>query len=232
MPRGNLIQVRRGSKSEWNNIDPVLANGELGFEVDSGRLKIGNGVESWTELDYIGSSENLIRVKNTAGSALQKGQAVYFNGYDSENNVPTVGLYISNNTISEKLFAGLISDYTSNGDYGFIVNFGMLNSINTTGSISNISSGTESWSSGDILYVNEYEYGKLTKIKPDKNIVLVGIVAHANVSGSILVRSLISPRLSQLNEINFGTLSHDNIIKYNSNTSNWSNSPELDGGVV
>jgi hypothetical protein len=232
MPRENLIQVRRGSKSEWTSVDPTLSSGEIGFETDTYRLKIGNGSSSWTELDYIGSSEDLIRVKNISGSSIQKGQAVYFSGYDTYNNVPTIAPYISNNTISEKLFAGLISDYASDGDYAFIINFGMINSINTTGATSNIASGNETWSSGDILYVNQHEYGKLTKVKPDKNIVLVGIIVHANASGSILVRSSISPRLSQLNEINFGNLSDDNIIKYNSNTSNWYNSPELDGGVI
>ncbi len=232
MPRGNLIQIRRGSKSEWTSADPILSSGEIGFESDTYRLKVGNGSDSWTELDYIGSKEDLLRVKNSSGSSIQKSQAVYFNGYDTYDDVPTIAPYISDNTISEKLFAGLISDYTSDGDYAFVVSFGMINSIDTTGATSNIASGNETWNSGDILYVSPHEYGKLTKIKPQKNIILVGIIIHANSSGCILVRSSISPRFSQLNEVHFEFLSNDHIVKYNSDTSHWSNSSELDGGTI
>jgi len=159
MPRQNLIQIRRGTKSQWISVNPVLESGEPGLETDTGRFKFGDGIKNWDSLDYVGTTENLIRVQNATGYAIQKGQAVYINGFDSYLNVPTVSPYISNGTISEQLFIGLISDYVSNGDYGFIVNFGSISGLNTTGSISNISNGNESWAIGDILYVHPTDYG-------------------------------------------------------------------------
>jgi hypothetical protein len=41
MPRKNNIQIRKGTSSDWNSVNPVLASGEPGFETDSNRLKIG-----------------------------------------------------------------------------------------------------------------------------------------------------------------------------------------------
>ena len=47
------IQVRRDTKANWEDVNPILAVGELGFEVDNNRLKIGNGVSAWKTLPYI-----------------------------------------------------------------------------------------------------------------------------------------------------------------------------------
>jgi hypothetical protein len=233
MPRQSLIQLRRGSKSQWVTANPILDSGELGLETDSGRLKIGDGSKAWIFLDYIGTSENLTKIKNNTGYAIQKGQAVYISGNDSYLNTPSVSPYLSNGSISEQLFCGLMSDYVSNTDYGFVINFGILSGLNTTGSISNIADGSESWIAGDTLYVHPSDYGKLTKNKPEKNIILVGMVTFANsTSGNILVRSFINPRLSQLNEIYFNSVSNHDLIQYDQPNSRWRNINELDGGIV
>ena len=50
------IQMRRGLKSEWESADPILSDGEIGVERDTGDFKIGNGVKSWSELDYANTS--------------------------------------------------------------------------------------------------------------------------------------------------------------------------------
>lgn len=47
------IQLRRGTATWWLEVDPVLAAGEPGFETDSGMMKVGNGLSTWTELPYI-----------------------------------------------------------------------------------------------------------------------------------------------------------------------------------
>ena len=44
--------LRRATSANWASADPVLAEGELGFEVDTGKMKIGDGVKTWTALDY------------------------------------------------------------------------------------------------------------------------------------------------------------------------------------
>ena len=58
------IQIRRGPSSEWLLVDPILSEGEIGFETDTKRVKVGDGQSIWSSLEYvadvIGASANLI----------------------------------------------------------------------------------------------------------------------------------------------------------------------------
>jgi len=47
------IQVRRGTASQWTTSNPVLSAGELGFETDTTKFKIGDGTTNWAGLDYL-----------------------------------------------------------------------------------------------------------------------------------------------------------------------------------
>jgi hypothetical protein len=46
------IQFRRGLASEWTTTNPILAEGEVGVEIDTLQLKIGDGVQEWVDLPY------------------------------------------------------------------------------------------------------------------------------------------------------------------------------------
>jgi hypothetical protein len=46
------VQFRRGTASEWSAANPVLAQGEAGYEYDTGKFKIGTGVLAWNSLSY------------------------------------------------------------------------------------------------------------------------------------------------------------------------------------
>jgi microcystin-dependent protein len=48
----NTIQVRRGAAASWTASNPVLAQGELAYETDTGKLKIGDGLTHWVSLAY------------------------------------------------------------------------------------------------------------------------------------------------------------------------------------
>lgn len=50
------FQLRRGLKATWERNNPVLAYGEPGFEKETFKLKIGNGVLAWNDLPYISGS--------------------------------------------------------------------------------------------------------------------------------------------------------------------------------
>lgn len=49
-----IIQFRRGKAAEWTQVNPILREGEPGFEIDLGGLKIGDGITPWNELEYAG----------------------------------------------------------------------------------------------------------------------------------------------------------------------------------
>ena len=46
------IQFRRDSASAWTSVNPILSQGEAGFEFDTGRFKVGNGLSPWNSLPY------------------------------------------------------------------------------------------------------------------------------------------------------------------------------------
>jgi hypothetical protein len=46
------IQFRRGTTAEWAAANPILAQGEVGVNLDGNRFKVGTGLTSWNYLDY------------------------------------------------------------------------------------------------------------------------------------------------------------------------------------
>ena len=46
------IQTRRGTAATWTSTNPTLAAGEIGFESDTGKFKIGTGSTAWASLAY------------------------------------------------------------------------------------------------------------------------------------------------------------------------------------
>ena len=61
----NRIQLRRDGAQQWANVNPVLAQGELGIELDTSRLKIGDGVTPWNSLKYERPLETESNTANT-----------------------------------------------------------------------------------------------------------------------------------------------------------------------
>ena len=47
-------QLRRGNSSVWTKNNPLLAAGEPGYELDTHKIKIGDGTSYWKDLPYIG----------------------------------------------------------------------------------------------------------------------------------------------------------------------------------
>jgi len=54
------MQQRRGTAAQWTSANPVLGSGEIGFETDSDRFKIGNGTSVWTALPYFSDADLII----------------------------------------------------------------------------------------------------------------------------------------------------------------------------
>jgi len=46
------MQQRRGTAATWTAADPILAAGEIGFEIDTNKFKIGDGSNRWAQLTY------------------------------------------------------------------------------------------------------------------------------------------------------------------------------------
>ena len=47
------IKFRRDTSANWTSVNPIPAQGEPCYETDTGKLKIGNGSDSYTTLPYV-----------------------------------------------------------------------------------------------------------------------------------------------------------------------------------
>jgi hypothetical protein len=66
-----VIQVKRGSASSWTSANTVLAAGEIGFETDTKKMKVGDGSTAWNSLGYTVTDGDISGV--TAGTGLSGG---------------------------------------------------------------------------------------------------------------------------------------------------------------
>jgi len=67
------IQIRRGTAANWTSTNPTLAEGELGYETDTGKLKAGDGSTAWTGLSYVsgtGANGTVTSVDVSGGTGL------------------------------------------------------------------------------------------------------------------------------------------------------------------
>ena len=49
----DIIQIRRDTSSNWTSANPTLAQGELGVETNTSKVKVGTGSTAWTSLGYL-----------------------------------------------------------------------------------------------------------------------------------------------------------------------------------
>lgn len=56
------IQLRRGDAADWTSTNPILAEGEVGVEIDTLKLKVGNGTDNWNTLPYLVSAGTVTSV--------------------------------------------------------------------------------------------------------------------------------------------------------------------------
>jgi len=74
MPSKAIIQFRRDTSANWTSTNPVLSSGEVGYETDTKRFKIGDGTTVWGSLTYNSSG---LTVSATAPASPNEGSQWY-----------------------------------------------------------------------------------------------------------------------------------------------------------
>ena len=85
------IQLRRDTASNWTSVDPTLAVGELGYETDTGKMKLGDGSTSWTSLGYYYFTADLADLSDVTISSAQDGDFLRWNGVAWINDAVNLG---------------------------------------------------------------------------------------------------------------------------------------------
>ncbi|NDB60510.1 hypothetical protein EB001_18990 [bacterium] len=123
MPVNDLITIRKGTASEWSSSNPVLASGELGFDLSNNILKIGDGSSAWNSLNNhshssINISDFTESVQDIVGSGfLVAGTGIVLDYNDSANTL-TISSSGTGGGVSITNFSDnriLTSDGTSTG---------------------------------------------------------------------------------------------------------------------
>ena len=117
------IQFRRDTAANWTSVNPTLQSGELGFESNTGKFKIGNGSSSWTALSYASILPNDIGElsQDAVNSALTMGEGILKN-YD--DNANTLTLYVDSNsvqTVVRDTHSNFVADTTTIYDEGVLL---------------------------------------------------------------------------------------------------------------
>jgi hypothetical protein len=162
--------------------------------------------------------EQFYRIK--CQGAITKGQVVSFAGTLGSSG-GLVGKAATGLTKDQAQYVlGVAAESGNNNEWIFVVSFGEVKNINTTG-------GAENWVQGDELYYNPAVTGGLTKIKPavPNAIVLMAAVVNVGTNNGILfVRVTYGSVLGGTDgNVQFGTLNNLDVIQYNSTAQRWEN---------
>lgn len=101
------FQFRRANASAWTASNPTLAAGELGYELDTGKFKIGNGSTAWNSLVYAANSSGIETLTNktiSLGSNIITGTLEQFNSALSDQDFATLA---GTETLTNKTFPSL-----------------------------------------------------------------------------------------------------------------------------
>ena len=115
------IQLRRDTLTNWSTNNPTLAEGEMGLEKDTGRWKVGNGLDTWNALPY--SNAQASESNPLALGIVAQGTSTRYARQDHVH--PTTGLGLTSGTLAQFAattsaeLAGVISDETGSGSLVF-----------------------------------------------------------------------------------------------------------------
>jgi hypothetical protein len=188
----------------WNSSDGTanlrLKGGTINLQVGEDSVaRVVNGTTS----NLLRADYKVVKIIGAQGQRLQ------------------IGLALANNDANSKDTIGLVAENINNNQEGFIMTSGVLDEINTTGSLQG-----ETWLDGDTLYLSGTTAGKITNIKPQAptHTIILGFVAYAHTNhGKIYVKVDNGYEIDELHNVKITTVANKNILVYETATSLWKN---------
>lgn len=160
-------------------------------------------------------------VKNTTGSTIDAGKAVYVSGATGDNALISLASATSDPTSSKTL--GITAESIANDAFGYVVESGYLAGIDT----SSTSAGAAVWlgdTPGSLVFVTP-------PAKPS-HAVYLGVVARVQaINGSVLVKVQNGYELNELHDVNAGSPADGQALIWQASTSQWVNQTLSSGGL-
>jgi len=183
---------------------PISATGTTAITVtiDQAALTAGAATTSEALRTY---------VKNSSGSTITKGQAVYVTGADGTNALIGLASASADPTSSKTL--GIAANTMTNNAFGYVIENGQLSNIDTSAA----TAGSSVWlgaTPGSLVF-------NTPPAEPD-HAVYLGVVTKANPStGEILVKVQNGYELDELHDVFVGGVSTALPLVYSSTSSGW-----------
>jgi hypothetical protein len=119
---------------------------------------------------------------------------------------------------------GVATANISNGVNGTVMSFGTLKNIDTRGNVASaIAVGDETWAAGDILFAHPTVDGKLTKVRPQHDLVVAFITVRNATAGQLAVRITSGNHLEWLHDVEIEDPADDQILAYDETAGIWKN---------
>ena len=188
----------------WNNTDGTL---DLGLKGGNVTLQVGQ--------------EQVVRVVNKSGLALNEAAYQVVKITDAQGQRLAVDLAQGNNDANSTDTIGIVTETIANNQEGFITTSGLVNEINTTGSLQG-----ETWVDGDVIYLSPFTAGAITNIKPTapNHMVTLGYVVYAHaIHGKIFVKCDNGFEIGELHNVYAPTPSNNDGIFWNTANQRYQN---------
>jgi len=229
------IQLIRDTSANWTSNNPILLAGEMALSTDvlytgtdQPRYKIGNGVDTWLNLDYVpegGTSSYpeklfLTIVNKTTDNLLASGYKV-LKVATAQGQRLAVDYALADSDANSADTIGVVYENINNNQTGKIVVIGEITGINTTGSIQG-----ESWSDGDLLFLSATVEGGMTTTRPTapNHGVVLGYVVYSHVNqGKIYIKIDNGYEIGELHNCYLPSPSNNDGIFWNSTTTRYEN---------
>ena len=214
-------------------VDAHLVGG-TGVTYSAGNISIGQPVATTDDVtfntvtatnEFLGDLDGAVAtsIRNTSGSTIYRGQAVYVTGLSG--NTPTVSLADASNA-SLMPAVGLVKDVSINNNAsGQMVTLGTLSAIDTSSS-NQIETG-RTLAVGDVLYISASEPGNVTNVKPagESNLIQnIGTVIRVSPNTNMTFSVKGAGRSNATPNLNDGNI-------FIGNASNYATSSSLDTEV-
>jgi hypothetical protein len=150
-------------------------------------------------------------VKNTSGSAMTKGQAVYVSGATGTN--VTIVLSTATTEVQSSKTLGLLAQDLENNAFGYVIESGLLVGIDTSAA-----------TAGQTVWLGNTPGSRVYGAPPAEpsHSVYLGVVARSNVNnGEILVKVQNGYELNELHDVFTTGVSTALPLVYNSTSSGW-----------
>jgi len=229
------IQLRRDTSANWTSNNPILLAGEMALSTDvlytgtdQPRYKIGNGVDTWLNLDYVpegGTSTYpeklyLTIVNKTTDNLLASGYKV-LKVATAQGQRLAVDYALADSDANSADTIGVVYENINNNQNGKIIVIGEITGINTTGSIQG-----ESWSDGDLLFLSATVEGGMTTTRPTapNHGVVLGYVVYSHVNqGKIYIKIDNGYEIGELHNCYLPSPSNNDGIFWSSGTTRYEN---------